>query len=468
MVSLFSPPLDPGGTPPRGEVLPVSLLVSSARLLLEQHLPNNWVSGEISNFTRASSGHCYFLLKDERAQVRCVLFRHRAQGLAFKLQDGQHIEVKAVATIYEARGEFQLTIEALRLAGVGSLYEAFARLKARLEAQGWFAPEGKRPLPPYPRAIGVVTSPAAAALRDVLTTLRRRYPAAEVIVYPTAVQGAGAAEAIAAALDVANARAECEVLILTRGGGSIEDLWAFNEEPVAAAIHRSLLPVVSGVGHETDFTIADFVADLRAPTPTAAAMMVTPDGAALHQRARVLAARLARAAARGLETRMLALDHLARRLRHPAAALAAQSERLRGTSERLARAWAGQNERRQWACAELAARLKRLLKTPLGHPQRLFDLARRLPLAGAQQVEGARQRVDQAARSLALLNPQQVLDRGYAIVTQPGGEVLRDAKQASIGDALDLRLARGGLVARVLSKNPADRQTPQEPLCPKP
>lgn len=454
--------------PARGDVLPVSLLVSSARLLLEQHLPNNWVSGEISNFTRAASGHCYFLLKDERAQVRCVLFRHRAQGLTFKLADGQHIEVKAVATIYEARGEFQLSIEALRLAGVGSLYEAFARLKAQLEAQGWFAAERKRPLPAYPRAIGVVTSPAAAALRDILSTLRRRYPAAEVMLYPTAVQGAGAAATIAAALDLANARAECDLLILARGGGSIEDLWAFNEEPVAAAIFRSALPVVSGVGHETDFTIADFVADVRAPTPTAAAMLATPDGEALRHRCGVLTARLTRAGQHSIETRMLALDHLARRLKHPAAALAAQNERLRELGQRLARAFARQDEHRQWRLIDLATRLRRRLAAPLPPAQQLAELARRLPLAAAKQIDYNRHRLAQLARGLALLDPQQVLDRGYAIATNARGEVLRDARQATLGETLALRLARGRLLTTVAAPPDGATQTSEESSCPKP
>ncbi|MBI3150229.1 MAG: exodeoxyribonuclease VII large subunit [Betaproteobacteria bacterium] len=456
---------------PRDEVLPVSLLVSSARLLLEQHLPNNWVSGEISNFTRATSGHCYFLLKDARAQVRCVLFRHRAQGLSFRLEEGLAIEVKAVATIFEARGEFQLNIEALRRAGVGSLYEAFARLKAKLEAQGWFAPERKRALPAHPRVVGVVTSPAAAAWRDVLSTLRRRFPALEVILYPTAVQGAGAAEAIAAALDLASARAECDVLILARGGGSIEDLWAFNEEPVAAAIFRSKLPVVSGVGHETDFTIADFVADVRAPTPTGAAMLVAPDGEAWRRACRVLAARLTRAGERTLEGRMQAVDQLARRLKHPVAALRVRQEHLARAGERLDAAWALQHQRRDWQLSQLAARTARLLAAPMPQLRLLAEFTRRLPRAGESQLERVGTRLHQAARSLALLDPQQVLDRGYAIVTRGDGEVLREASGAQVGEDLDLRLARGSLAATVKSHRPASpmplTQAPEIP-CPKP
>ena len=276
-----SDPLPAGGPAPgqggSPAVIPVGLLVSSARLILERHLGLVWVSGEISNFTRAASGHCYFNLKDSTAQVRCVFFRQKAHFAGFALKDGLAIEVRATAAIYEARGEFQLNVETVRLAGVGALYEKFERLKARLAADGWFAPERKRSLPVYPRAVGIVTSTRAAALRDILTTLRRRWPAMPVILYPAAVQGEGAAAEIALAIATANARAEVDVLIVARGGGSIEDLWAFNEEVVARAVLDSRLPVVSGVGHETDFTICDFTADARAPTPTGAATLAVPD-----------------------------------------------------------------------------------------------------------------------------------------------------------------------------------------------
>ena len=258
-------------------VLPVSLLVGSARLLLERHLGLVWVAGEISGFTRATSGHCYFNLKDASAQVRCVYFRHKAQFAGFPLRNGLAVEVRATPSIYEARGEFQLNVETVRLAGVGALYEKFARLKARLEEAGYFAPERKRAIPVFPLAVGIVTSPRAAALHDMLTTLARRWPSVRVILYPTPVQGDTAAASIAEAIRAANERSEVDVLIVGRGGGSIEDLWAFNEEAVANAVFGSRIPIVSAVGHETDFTICDFVADARAPTPTAAAALVVPD-----------------------------------------------------------------------------------------------------------------------------------------------------------------------------------------------
>src|SRR4029453_2547899 len=282
--------------PVASAVVPVSLLVGSARLILERQLGLLWVSGEVSNFTRAASGHCYFNLKDSNAQVRCVFFRYKAQFANFALKDGLSIEVRATPSIFEPRGEFQLNVETVRLAGVGALYERFERLKARLSAAGFFAAARKRTLPAFPRAIGIVTSPRAAALRDVVTTIARRWPALSVIIYPTAVQGGGAAAEIAAAIATANAHARVDILIVARGGGSIEDLWAFNEEIVAHAVYGSAIPVVSGVGHETDFTICDFVADVRAPTPTGAATLAAPDGRAVAAACAAIAARFQRAA----------------------------------------------------------------------------------------------------------------------------------------------------------------------------
>ncbi|HET9045864.1 MAG TPA: exodeoxyribonuclease VII large subunit, partial [Casimicrobiaceae bacterium] len=309
---------------PRSAVIPVSLLVSSARLLLERQLGLAWISGEISGFMRAASGHCYFTLKDANAQVRCVLFRMKAQGLGIALADGLAVEVRATPTIYEARGDFQLNVETVRPAGQGALYERFVKLKARLEAAGWFDAGRKRPLPSYPRAVGIVTSTRAAALRDVITTLARRWPTVRIVVYSTAVQGDGAAAEIAAAIALANARRDAEVLIVCRGGGSLEDLWSFNDEAVARAVFESALPIVSGVGHETDFTICDFVADVRAPTPTGAATLVVPDRVAFAHKLKELARHAERATAYALTTRAQRLDHAARRLVHPAARLAAQ------------------------------------------------------------------------------------------------------------------------------------------------
>ncbi|MGH6629136.1 MAG: exodeoxyribonuclease VII large subunit, partial [Burkholderiales bacterium] len=309
---------------PTGAVLSVSALNRSVRDLLEHRLPLVWVGGELSNFTEARSGHLYFSLKDDQAQVRCVMFRSRGMLLDWRPGDGTKVEVRALVTLYEQRGEFQLNVEFMRPAGLGALYEAFLRLRDRLEREGLFDSTLKRPLPAYPRTIGVVTSPGAAALRDVLTTLRRRNPSVPVILYPASVQGEGAPAEVVRALLTAGRRAECDVLILCRGGGSIEDLWAFNDERVARAVRACPIPVVVGVGHETDFTIADFAADVRAPTPTAAAELVSPPRADLLARLDLLVERLQRRVRRDLEVRMQLLDHVCRRLVHPGRRLEAQ------------------------------------------------------------------------------------------------------------------------------------------------
>ena len=433
-------------------VVPVSVLVNAARTVLERQLGLTWISGEISNFTRAASGHCYFNLKDASAQVRCVFFRTKAQFVRFALKDGLEVELRAVPTIYEARGEFQLNVETMRQAGVGRLYERFAELKARLETAGWFAAERKRPIPAHPKAVGVVTSLRAAALRDVLTTLRRRWPQLPVILYPAGVQGTGAAAELAAAIEQANARAEVDVLIVCRGGGSIEDLWPFNEEVLARAVYRSRLPVVSGVGHETDFTICDFVADLRAPTPTAAAMMVSPDGEALR---RALAAhwrRLRAEANRALEVRVQRLDAAAPRLLHPAARIAQQQRHLRDLGERLARCEAHRlrvaRERLTRTGEAFAWRLRR----PLAQCTAVVQLKEGFLRAGQARVLRLDERLAVLAQNLQHLDPTAVLARGYAIVVGEDGAVVTDAADLTPGDDVELTLARGRAGARVTGR----------------
>ena len=265
------------GAPPAPPVLTVTALNAQVARLLERSFPLTWIGGEISNFTRASSGHWYFTLKDDAAQVRAVMFRGKAQYAGFIPREGDKVEVRALVTLYGARGDYQINVEAIRRAGVGALFDAFLRLKDKLGAQGWFDQDRKRPLPLFARSIGIVTSPQAAALRDILTALKRRAPHVRVVLYPAPVQGQGAAERIANAIATASHRAEVDVLLVCRGGGSIEDLWSFNEEIVAHAIGNCSMPVIAGIGHETDFTIADFTADLRAATPTAAAeLAATP------------------------------------------------------------------------------------------------------------------------------------------------------------------------------------------------
>src|SRR5260221_2320084 len=338
------------------QILSVSALIRSVRDLLERRYPLLWVAGEISNFTVAKSGHAYFVLKDEHAQVRCVMFRQRHQLLDWQARDGMQIEAQALASLYEPRRDFHLNVETMRRAGLGALFEAFLNLGDRLEKEGLSKAEPKRALPSLPRAIGVITSREAAALRDVMTTLARRNPSIEVVVFPVQVQGEGAAEKIAAALEIAGRLGGCDVVLLVRGGGSIEDLWAFNEEIVARAIRACPIPVVTGIGHETDFTIADFVADRRAPTPTAAAELVSPERAGLLEGISRLTANLALRVRQELERRRVLVDHLARRLVHPEARLWAQGELLGQLRLRLGQAASRISSERRWEVVRLLQR----------------------------------------------------------------------------------------------------------------
>ena len=420
-------------------VVSVTELNRTVRELLEGSLPVLWVSGEISGFKRYASGHCYFSLKDANAQVRCVMFRNRAALMDFEPREGMNVELRAVVSLYEARGDFQLTVEAMRPAGLGALFEAFEKLKARLAAEGLFAAERKRPVPAFPRAIGIVTSPRAAALRDVLITLGRRMPGLPVILYPCAVQGAAAAAEIAAAINRASARAEVDTLIVCRGGGSIEDLWSFNEEIVARAIAACSVPVVSGVGHETDFTIADFVADLRAPTPTAAAELSSPDRGQWLNQLQQQRRHLERAFERQLQMRMQRLDALGRRLRHPGEALERQRERLFNLAQRLSGAPVRLIERRSGQVAQARLRLTHarvdhgVWLTQLGHRRQ------RLHRAVGRTLEQRQARVANLAVRLAALNPAAVLARGYALVETADGAVVQQAAQLHAGDRIRVR-----------------------------
>jgi exodeoxyribonuclease VII large subunit len=390
-------------------VLSVSELLRSVRDTLERRFPLQWVRGEVSNLSRPVSGHCYFTLKDGSAQVDCVMFRSRHAALDWELREGDRVEARALVSLYEPRGRFQLNVESMRRAGLGPLYERFLRLKEKLQGEGLFDAGLKRELPAFPRVLGVVTSLQAAALRDVLTTLARRNPSLAVIVYPVPVQGEGAAGRIAAMLAKAGARAECDLLLLVRGGGSIEDLWAFNEERVARAIRACPLPVVAGIGHESDFTIADFAADRRAATPTAAAELACPSRTELLARLAECARCLSRDTRRHLEYAMQAVDALARRLVHPA-------ERLRSYQERL---------------AQLAARLA----FGLGH-----------------NLAGCRGRLDRLEAALRNLGPQEVLARGYSITRDASGKVVRHASQVDAGAMLHTTLAAGGWLESELKK----------------
>ena len=436
----------------RGRVVSVRELNLAAKQLIEGGLPLLWVRGEISNFVSAASGHWYFSLKDEAAQVRCVMFRHKSQYLDFKPANGMQVEVLALATLYEARGDFQLNLEKMRPAGLGALYEAFERLKAKLENEGLFDAERKRQLPLLPGQIGVVTSPQAAALRDVLRTLANRMPSIPVVLYPVPVQGEGAAQKIAQAIRLAGQRAECDVLIVCRGGGSIEDLWAFNEEVVARAIAACHIPVVSGVGHETDFTIADFVADLRAATPTAAAQAAAPDGQALRQRLASHRQHLQRALARRLERGMQHVDFLQRRLVHPAQRIRQQTERLDALQQRLQRAQAHTARQWQWRLQTLRQRL-RGERPDLERLQELSAASsRRLHAAFHLALERHAGRLAALHQHLQHLDPQQVLARGYSLVRDARGNIVTSSERISVGERLDIAFARGSARAVVQEK----------------
>lgn len=437
----------------KSRVFRVAELNLAIKQLLENNVPLLWVRGEISNLVKAASGHFYFSLKDDQAQVRCVMFRHKHALLSqqygnqknggVQISNGQLVEVLAVATLYEPRGDFQLTVEQLRPAGLGLLYEKFERLKQLLESEGLFAAGRKRPLPHFPKRVGIVTSPQAAALRDVLSTLRLRLPTVPVVLYPAPVQGTGSAEKIAAAIQLANRRAECDVLIVCRGGGSIEDLWAFNEEAVARAIAASEIPVVSGVGHETDFTIADFVADERAPTPTAAAQRVAPDRRALLRVLQDQTQHLQRAQRNRMQNAMQALDYLQRRLVHPAQQLQRQAEKLDQLRQRMQRAYSYRKQHRHWQWESLAQRLRAASSDFARLQDRQAHLAQRLVKAmHAAQVQLSG-RADRAAQHLILLDPAKVLARGYSMVQDASGAVVSDAEKLAIGEELRITFAKG-------------------------
>ncbi len=416
-------PLIPSTAP----VVSVSELNKRVRALLENQFETLWVSGELSNVKFAQSGHWYFCLKDAAAQIDCAMFRTRAQFLDFRPENGLQVEVRARVTLYEPRGSYQLVVEDIRKAGLGALYEAFEKLKAKLAAEGLFEATRKRTLPAFPRVIGIVTSPQAAALRDMLTTLARRAAMTPVILYPAQVQGEGAAAQVARAIAIANTRAECDVLIVGRGGGSLEDLWAFNEEVVARAIAASAIPVVSGVGHETDFTIADFVADLRAPTPTAAAVAASADRDALRDEVTAIRRRLARDMQRLVETRSQRLDAIGRRLLTPEQRLARDHERV----------------------AQLARRLARALPDFIASRRELARLVPRLSAAVARGAEERRRRLGAARNALGHLDPTQVLARGYSIVRDPDGQVRRTSRGLAPGQALDVTFSEGAAAVTV-------------------
>ena len=443
---------------PMRDIYTVSRLNLEARRLVESGFPPLWVEGEISNLARPRSGHLYFSLKDERCQVRCAMFRMQNRHLEFEPDNGMQVLAQVRVSLYPERGEFQLVVHYLEEAGAGALRRAFEALKQRLGNEGLFDDEAKQPIPRVPACIGILTSPTGAALRDILTVMRRRFPGVHAILYPVPVQGSGAAARIAEMLERVAARAECDVLVLARGGGSIEDLWCFNEEALARAIHRCPIPLVTGIGHETDFTIADFVADRRAPTPSAAAEMITPDALQWRddlERARL---RLGRMMRRSIEERRTRLSLLRRALPDPQRRVQDLSQRLDGLLARSQRALLRTAERRRDALRALLSRLHGQAPATVVRAYRIRAgvLRSRLDRCMQYALETRRAQIRSLQRALAAVGPQQTLDRGYAIVSrQRDGKVLRDAAQVEPGEPIEARLARGRLEGTVTGRRPS-------------
>ena len=458
MDDLFSAPSSPlpeRSAAPERDVYTPSRLNREARVLLERGLPALWIEGELSNLSRPSSGHWYFSLKDENAQLRCAMFRQRNMLARFTPKDGMHVLARGRVSLYEARGDYQFILDHIEEAGEGALRRRFELLKAKLAAEGLFAVERKKTLPRLPKRIGVITSPTGAAIRDVLHILKRRFCTIPILIYPVQVQGASAAPQIAAAIRLAAARAECDVLILARGGGSLEDLWAFNEEIVARAIVDCGIPIVSGVGHEVDFTIADFVADMRAPTPSGAAELVAPDCGEWSRSLSALGRRLALAVERSVRRRIERFNWLERRLaqRHPGLELRQRAQRLDELESRLIRVVRHTLAWRRSEVLQLAGHVRQhspALRVAAAKGR--LALARStLGSAAANRVERHRARLSQLAGKLDAISPLATLKRGYAIVSDTQGHVVTSSRDLKRGDLIRARLSEGEIQARVES-----------------
>ncbi|MGI9307942.1 MAG: exodeoxyribonuclease VII large subunit [Gammaproteobacteria bacterium] len=439
------------------EILSISQLNREARKLLESGLARVWVAGEISNIARPASGHVYFSLKDQKAQVRCAMWRTSVRRLGFDADNGQQVLARAKVSIYEPRGDYQLIIETLEEAGEGLLRRQFEELKKKLAAEGLFDEQHKQELPELPLRIGVITSPSGAAIRDILHILARRLPAAEVIIYPVAVQGAAACEQVATALRTAEQRGECDVLIVGRGGGSLEDLWTFNEEAVARAIFNCPIPVISAVGHEVDFTISDLVADVRAPTPSGAAELAVPDRAELLARIRTQQQGILRMISHLLGGIKSELRHFGARLQqgHPGAVLNQLAQRQDELNRRLVAAVHDQLAERARDFERTTARFLR--QAPAAnireHLHSLRAAIVRLKNAMREQLDASQHRFSVAAAMLNTVSPLATLERGYAIVRKVDNDaIVRSATQLNVGDRIRARLGKGEIEARVEKK----------------
>lgn len=446
-------------TNPVTPALSVSELNRKARQLLEMHLNPVWVEGELTNLATPSSGHWYFTLKDENAQVRCAMFKPLNQRLGFKPKEGTLIRVRAKVSLYEGRGDYQLIVDMLEDAGIGALQRAFELLKKKLADEGLFSQEFKQALPAYPLHIGVVTSPTGAALHDILTVLKRRYPIATVTVLPVAVQGKQAAAEIAAAIAFANTTAAApapgrvlDVLIVGRGGGSLEDLWAFNEEIVARAIFASEIPIVSAVGHEIDFSIADFVADVRAATPSAAAELVAPDHRNMRSRVHEYQVFFIRFLQQQLRSGQQQLQLLYSRLKHPGQALQEQAQHLDHLEIRLQKSVLARYATTQARLQHLAARIQgqTLAEKIKGLRLRIRQVQQQLKQQGKVYYQQRQQKLATLSQLLHGVSPLNTLNRGYAIVSNEQQQVIQDAASVKVGDQITARLKNGSLACKVM------------------
>lgn len=439
-------------TPNEQEIYTVSSFNQEVRQLLEGTFQTIWLTGEISNLARPSSGHFYFSLKDEKAQVRCAMFRNSTRMLRFTPENGQHVIARAAVSLYEPRGDFQLIIQELQLAGEGALQIAFEKLKNKLEAEGLFDSKHKKPIPEFPKQIGVITSATGAAIHDILTVLKRRFPSIPVIIYPTLVQGELAAKQIVSAIQLADSRQECDVFILARGGGSLEDLWPFNEEIVARAIFAAKTPIISGIGHEVDITIADFVSDFRAATPSAAAEQASPSRLEWQENIAKFSKQIIRLIEQRLQKDQQNLAHLMKRLRHPGQRLRDQAQRLDRLEINLILAY--QNKIRAMQAALNLKTQKLMHLNPADkiarHHERLSLLKNTLEMNVNNQIEKYRLIIQNSAQALDTLNPLRTLQRGYAIVMDPkNNKIISSTKSLSKGDTLKTKFADGEILCEV-------------------
>ena len=446
-------------TEERRDIYSITRLNREVRAVLEDSFPPSlWVRGEISNLARPGSGHIYFSLKDKHSQVRCAMFKSANRHLRFPVENGQEVLARAGVSLYEGRGEFQLIVEHMEPAGAGALQQAFEKLKQKLLEEGLFAEDHKQPLPTYPGTIGVVTSPTGAAVKDIIQVLGRRYAIAGVIVYPVPVQGEGAAQQIAETIDEANRREECDVLILARGGGSLEDLWSFNEEIVARAIYRSAIPLVSGIGHEIDFTIADFVADQRAPTPSAAAELVSPDATALQSRLDTLYSQLHLRTTHMLNTHLQNVAQFAKRLPRPTYLLQNMAQRMDDLAIRLGLALDNGITLRRVRLNRFADALtsRNPLQQLAGYRTKCDVLNKQLLNHLVRNLQAWKKQLDFLSHSLKTVSPLATLDRGYAIVTDENENIVRRADLLQENSVISTRFSKGSIQSTVNRINTDD------------